>query len=457
MRTELRFASLRMVSIFKFIHAADIHLDSALKGLQQYEGAPVDEIRRAPREGLSNLVDLAIEQQVQFVLIAGDLYDGDWKNFQTGMYFVQQATRLRAADIPLIFIAGNHDAANKMTRALPLPDNVTFLSHKKPQTFHLEALDVAIHGQSFATECVLEDLSQGYPAAERGCLNIGLLHTSAEGREGHDRYSPCSLDGLKLKGYDYWALGHIHRREILCQEPFVAFSGNIQGRHIRESGPKGCYVVSVHDDHRLEPTFHPLDVMRWETAQVDVSAVQHTDEVLGCVHGQLAQLMRLSKGRPQAVRVELVGATKLHRELQAYQDHWVHQVRGLGLDIGQGKLWIEKVKLHTSPLVRSGSTPPIDEAALGELAELFAQLRAQPEQLDALGFDFQPVINKLPPELKSLVGATVTPGELNFKDVATPESDPGSTRANEWLTDVLSQAEALLTHRLQHGSTDLPP
>lgn len=443
----------RRVTIFKFIHAADIHLDSALKGLQQYEGAPVEEIRRAPREGLSNLVDLAIEQQVQFVLIAGDLYDGDWKNFQTGMYFVQQATRLRAAGIPLIFIAGNHDAANKMTRSLPLPDNVTLLSHKKPQTVHLEAFDVAIHGQSFATECVLEDLSRAYPAAERGCMNIGLLHTSAEGREGHDRYSPCSLDGLKLKGYDYWALGHIHKREVLCQEPFVAFSGNIQGRHIRESGPKGCYVVTVHDDRRLEPVFHPLDVMRWELAQVDISPVQQADEVLGCVSEQLAQLMLEAEGKPLAVRVELVGATKLHRELQAYQDHWVHQVRGLALDVGQGQLWIEKVKLHTSSPARSGTAPPIDEAALGELTELFAQLRAQPEQLDALGFDFQPVINKLPPELKSLVGKTVSPSALDPIQVAEQDAP----RTDDWLTDVLSQAEALLTHRLQHGTTELPP
>ena len=444
---------LRLVTIFKFIHAADIHSDRALKCRQQYEGAPVDEIRRAPREGLSNLVDLAIEQQVQFVLIAGDLYDGDWKNFQTGMYFVQQATRLRAAGIPLVFIAGNHDAANKMTRSLPLPDSVTLLSHKKPQTIHLEALDVAIHGQSFATECVLEDLSQAYPAAERGCLNIGLLHTSAEGREGHDRYSPCSLDGLKLKGYDYWALGHIHKREVLCQEPFVSFSGNIQGRHIRESGPKGCYVVTVHDDRRLEPVFHPLDVMRWETAEVDVSAVQHADDILGCVNEQLSQLMLGAEGKPLAVRVELVGTTKLHRELQAYQDHWVHQVRGLALDVGQGKLWIEKVKLHTSPPARSGTTASIDEAALGELTELFTQLRAQPQQLDALGFDFQPVVNKLPPELKSLVGAATKSGTLNF----TQADDKDVPQADDWLADVLSQAEALLTHRLQHGTAESPP
>lgn len=366
------------------------------------------------------------------MLIAGDLYDGDWKNFQTGMYFIKQAARLRAADIALYFIAGNHDAANKMTRSLPLPENVTMLTHDRPQTVRIEALDVAIHGQSFATERVLEDLSQAYPAAVRGCLNIGLLHTSAEGREGHDRYSPCSVDGLKLKGYDYWALGHIHKRELLCQEPFVAFSGNIQGRHIRETGPKGCYVVTVHADRSLEPIFHPLDVMRWEMAQVDVSAIEQVDDVLECVSGQLEQLSLQNPGRALAVRVELVGASKVHRDLQAHLEHWIHQVRGLALDVGQGKLWIEKVKLRTTPTARSGASLHVDDAALGELTDLFAQVRAQPQQLNELGFDFEPVVRKLPPELKSLVGDGVL--------------------GQEWLDIVLTQAEALLTHRLQHGS-----
>lgn len=423
----------RAEAIFKFIHAADIHLDSALKGLQQYEGAPVDDIRRAPRDGLSNLVNLAIDQRVKFVLVAGDLYDGDWKNFQTGMYFVKQAARLRAADIPLIFIAGNHDAANKMTRSLPLPDNVTLLSHERPQTIHIDSLDVAIHGQSFASEKVVEDLSQAYPAAVRGCLNIGLLHTSIDGREGHASYAPCSLDGLKSKGYDYWALGHIHKREVLCQEPFIAFSGNIQGRHIRETGPKGCYVVSVSDSLQLEPVFHPLDVMRWEIASVDVSRVQHVDDILDCVSEQLTQLTLAAADKPLAVRVELKGETKVHRELLAQQDHWVHQVRGLALDVGQGNIWIEKVKIHTNHRTRNDPNQHVDEAALGELAELFAEVRTKPEQLAELGYDFSPVLGKLPPELRDLVG--------------------DGAQAEVWLANVLDQAEALLNHRLQHDQT----
>lgn len=423
----------RAEAIFKFIHAADIHLDSALKGLQQYEGAPVDDIRRAARDGLNNLVNLAIDQQVEFVLVAGDLYDGDWKNFQTGMYFVKQAARLRAADIPLILIAGNHDAANKMTRSLPLPDNVTLLTHQQPQTVRLDALDVAIHGQSFASEKVVDDLSQAYPAAVRGCLNIGLLHTSIDGREGHASYAPCSLDGLKSKGYDYWALGHIHKREVLCQEPFIAFAGNIQGRHIRETGPKGCYLVSVSDSLQLEPAFHPLDVMRWEIASVDVSQVQHVDEILDHVSRQLTQLASHTPDKPLAVRVELVGQSKVHRELLAQQDHWVHQVRGLALDVGQGSIWVEKVKIRTNHRTRSGGSPEVDEAALGELAELFAEVRAKPEQLNELGYDFAPILRKLPPELRELVGD----GE----------------QAAAWLAEVLDQAEALLNHRLQHDQT----
>lgn len=365
--------------------------------------------------------------------MAGDLYDGDWKNFQTGMYFVKQAARLRAADIPLIFIAGNHDAANKMTRSLPLPDNVTLLSHEQPQTVRLESLDVAIHGQSFASEKVVQNLSQAYPAAMRGCLNIGLLHTSVDGREGHASYSPCSLDGLRNKGYDYWALGHIHKREVLCQEPFIAFPGNIQGRHIRETGPKGCYVVSVSDSLQLEPVFHPLDVMRWEIASIDVSQVQRVDDILDCVSQQLTLLTSAAAEKPLAVRVELTGQTKVHRDLLAQQDHWVHQVRGLALDVGHGNIWIEKVKIRTNYRTRGSRSPHTDEAALGELAELFAEVRAHPEQLVELGYDFGPILRKLPPELRELIGE--------------------GNRADAWLSTVLDQAEALLNHRLQHDPT----
>src|SRR5262249_34328985 len=151
-------------------------------------------------------------------------------------------SRLGGAGIPVFLIAGNHDAANKMTKILRFQSHVTMLSPDKPQTYPLDDLDVAIHGQGFAREAVEEDLSENYPKADPRYFNIGLLHTCATVASDHARYAPCTIEGLRSKGYDYWALGHIHKRQILHRDPYIVFPGNVQGRHIREAGAKGCYL-----------------------------------------------------------------------------------------------------------------------------------------------------------------------------------------------------------------------
>jgi exonuclease SbcD len=254
--------------MFKFIHAADVHLDSPLRGLEQYEGAPVEEIRGASRRALENLVELAIAEQVAFVLFAGDLYDGDWKDYNTGLYFGRQMTKLREAGIRAFLLSGNHDAASQLTRHLRLPDNIKILSDQKPESVSLEDFGVMLHGQGFPRRVVTENLSAGYPKPVPHLFNIGLLHTSVDGREGHEPYAPCSLEGLLSKGYDYWALGHVHRREILHQDPWVVFPGNIQGRHVRETGPKGCTVVTVRDGRVLSVEHRDLNVLRWSVCDV---------------------------------------------------------------------------------------------------------------------------------------------------------------------------------------------
>ena len=174
-----------------FIHAADLHLDSPLRGLDRYDGAPVEEIRGATRRAVENLVDLAIAQSVDFLLIAGDIYDGDWRDYNTGLFFLAQMSRLRESGVQVFFIRGNHDAASQITRRLALPDHVRKFSTRKAHTITLDDLGVAIHGQGFSNRAVDEDLSQEYPAPVPGMLNIGLLHTSATGREGHDTYAPA--------------------------------------------------------------------------------------------------------------------------------------------------------------------------------------------------------------------------------------------------------------------------
>ena len=169
-----------------FLHAADIHLDSPLRGLERYENAPWTGFE-GRRNALSRMIDLAIEKCVDFVLIAGDLYDGDWRDYNTGLFLVKELSRLRDNKIRVVLIQGNHDAANKMTRALPLPENVRLLTHERPETVVWDDLGVAIHGQSFARAAVTENLAAAYPAAVAGCVNIGLLHTCLAGRKAMSR------------------------------------------------------------------------------------------------------------------------------------------------------------------------------------------------------------------------------------------------------------------------------
>jgi DNA repair exonuclease SbcCD nuclease subunit len=413
--------------MFRFLHAADIHLDSPLRGLQRYEGAPVEAIRQATRRALENLVRLAIDERVAFVVVAGDLYDGDWKEFRTGLYFVAQMVKLREAGVPVYLIAGNHDAANKMTRRLPLPDNVRILSHQRPETVILPDWDVAIHGQSFAQGAVLENLSLHYPAAVSGLFNIGLLHTAATGREGHEPYAPCTVEGLRAKQYDYWALGHVHTREMLCDDPPILFPGNIQGRHIRETGPKGCTLVSVDDRHAVTVQAQALDVFRWEHCRVDASAAASGDDLLDSVRQRLDTLVAESEGRALAVRVEVAGPCRAHRALAAEPHRWTNEIRALAQDVGGGSLWIEKVQLRTAP-PQEPAQASLD-GPLGELVGLLAELKADPRQISALGGEIAELWEKLPPELSE-----------------GPDA-PGLDRPQR-LREMLDQVEQMLIHQL---------
>jgi DNA repair exonuclease SbcCD nuclease subunit len=417
-----------------FLHAADIHLDSPLKGLERYENAPVDRIRRATRRAFSRMIDLAIEKRVEFVLIAGDLYDGDWRDYNTGLYLVKELGRLRDNKIRVVLIQGNHDAANKMTRALPLPENVRLLSHERPETLVLDDLEVAIHGQSFARAAVTENLAAAYPAPVSGCVNIGLLHTCLEGAEGHEPYAPCTLEDLRLRRYDYWALGHIHTRQVLCSDPLVAFSGNVQGRHARETGPKGCLIATVSSGHRIEQVFYRLDVVRWERERVDLSDVASESDFFDRTVESLDRLLA-SDPDPEgllAVRLVLAGTTELHDRLLGDSERVVAAIRSLAADRGQDRLWIEKVELHTQP--RQTITTP--DGPMEELFQVLEQFRTDPGAFQEIVEELAELKRKLPPELSH--------------DRDGPRLDDP-----EWLRTLLEQVQPMLfglLHKSDNGA-----
>ncbi|QDU82360.1 putative metallophosphoesterase YhaO [Polystyrenella longa] len=418
----------------RFIHAADIHLDSPLKGLEKYEGAPVEEIRTATRRALENLAELAINEEVDFLIIAGDVYDGDWKDHNTGLFFVAQMNRLREADIPVVIISGNHDAANKMTRSLRLPDNVELLSHTRPATAksaRLAELGVAIHGRSFAKQAELENLVLDYPQKSTGLFNIGLLHTSLEGAEGHEPYAPCSVDHLKQKGYDYWALGHVHTRRVVIEDPPVVFPGNIQGRNIRETGEKGCYLVTADDQGVCDLQFLSLDVFRWEMLLIDATDFQHPHELIRHIGGELEKLGEQNDGLALAVRVEVTGATVINDALRAEVRRWTNELRATGISVSSSRIWVEKVKWKTtSPLQErdeSHYSGPIEM-----LHDYFAELRQDESQLSELARQLDEFQRKMPDEIRQ--------GETGLH-IEDPE------QIREWLNEI----EPMLMKKLGRG------
>ncbi|MDP9841689.1 metallophosphoesterase family protein [Streptosporangium lutulentum] len=373
----------------KLLHAADLHIDSPLRGLSAYEGAPAEKLRTASRRALENLVALAISESVDGVLLAGDVYDGDWPDFQTGLFFGRQMSLLGREGIPVYLVSGNHDAQNRMTRQLRLPDNVHMLDINEPQTVRDEARGLAVHGQGFAHRDVTDNLALSYPAPCRDLFNVGLLHTALTGRDGHDNYAPCTVNDLSSKGYDYWALGHVHTREVVSEDPWIVFPGNIQGRHARETGPKGCTLVTVEDLRVVSAVHHDLDVARWEHLRVDISEADDLDSAADLVSHQLRVL---PPGPLRAVRVSVTGRSAAHLELWREEHRFVNEVRSLANDLGE--LWVEKVRNETQP----PDTP--DEGAAGLLADLRRTakvLRANEDALRKLvtGSPLYPV---LPPE-----------------------------------------------------------
>ncbi len=370
--------------MFKFIHAADIHLDSPLRRLERYEGAPISRIRDASRRALVNLVKLAVAEEVSFVLIAGDLYDGDLEDYAALLFFSSQMAELGRHGIRVFLIRGNHDAANYMSRSLDLPDNVHLFSETRSATICLDSIQVAVHGQSFAMREVRENLAASYPDPVTGFFNIGMLHTSLQGSERHDTYAPCTLDHLRQRGYDYWALGHIHQRQFVHESrPAVVFPGNSQGRNVRETGPKGCHLIEVEYNQVRTNAFHPLDVMRWEWLKIDAGGCNHPEEVLDVSRIQIEDCVQESQGRLLAVRVEITGITQAHADLVGRREHWLNQFRSDCLSSFGQECWLESLRLNTA-LPPDDPLDSLPEDALEQLRQVITELASDETRLSNL-------------------------------------------------------------------------
>ncbi|NVN37708.1 MULTISPECIES: DNA repair exonuclease [Acetobacteraceae] len=413
---------------FRFLHAADIHLDSPLHGLSRYEGLPVEDIRSATRAAFDNLVHCAIEEAVDFVILAGDLFDGDWRDMGTGLYFARAMGRLDQVGIPAFVLAGNHDAASVISRTVPWPPNVRLFGARRPETHRLPDLAVAVHGQSFSTPAVTDNLVLAYPPAEEHHFNIGMLHTALAGRQGHADYAPCSVDDLRSRGYSYWALGHVHEFEIVSTDPYVVFSGNVQGRTIRETGPKGAVIVTVVDSEITSVERVELDVIRWVRLDVDCTGTAD-DAVTDLIRVELGRLHGANgSGRPLVVRVTLLGemleAGLLHDRAITLRD----DIRAIAASIS-AELYIEKVKVMVTE-------PARERVALGEdLGALINDASTDPGLVAALASDLE----------RFMLAASTTLGDAEEGELRLSASQ------GDWAGVLLTASTALRSRLTREG------
>ena len=332
---------------FTFIHAADLHIDSPFGALGRKNAGAAALFAQASRRAVEALVAETLASKAAFLIIAGDVFDGDWADMSSGLFFVRELAKLERADVPVFMLRGNHDAEGRVTKSLTWPANVREFSTRKAQSLALEELRTVLHGRGFADRRVDDDFVAAYPARREGWLNIGVLHTALDGTRGHASYAPCTEADLRRFGYDYWALGHIHAAEIVSRDPWIVFPGNIQGRSVRETGAKGAMRVTVADGRIIKVDPIVLDAARWAHETIDVSACDSAARVLDEIHARLAAVHESASGKPIAARITLTGTSPVHAALIAGHEQLVAEAQAIASRVAED-CWLEKLRVETS-------------------------------------------------------------------------------------------------------------
>lgn len=385
---------------FRFLHTADLHLDSPLKALALRDPDLARELGVASRSSFSRIIDLCIEEDVAFLLIAGDLWDGTHSSTKTPRFLKQELLRLEQAGIECFLIRGNHDAMAKKTAELELPANTRLFDHK-PATVQLERAGhrIAIHGHSFREAHVQESAISRYPAPVAGAFNIGMMHTSLNGSAAHDPYAPCSVSALEAQGYDYWALGHIHLRQVHGSQGNIVMPGIPQGRDIGEAGPKSVTLVEVGDDHAIQLHSRNVASLRFERLAIDCNGAEDWPTLIAKLESALQDAA--SRPREEAhlvLRPVLTGQSAMAWRAARDQDVLFEEAQSFASVLA---IWIDKLELRLQP--DSAQSP----AGLApELLALMRQDSRQDPQLQRqLSEELALLKADLPPELRDSFGA----------------------------------------------------
>ena len=404
---------------FRFIHTADIHLDSPLRSLALRDPELADLIGNATRRAFVAIVSLCIDERVDALLLAGDLYDGDQTSMKTARFLAEQMRKLDAAGVRVFIIRGNHDAESRITNELSFPETVhVFRGRAEPIPLLRDAsqFPVWVHGLIFMKPHAPESLLGRYRQPVPGAVNIGLMHTSLDGSAGHDLYAPCKLADLHTHGFDYWALGHIHQRGEFSDASTVVMPGMPQGRDINESGAKTASLVTIHEDKSIEVEQRLTSVAQFERVGVDLTGLEDWKQVARAIGNSLAQARSGVDAEHLIARLRLTGlsplAWRLRRDTDLLKTEAVQQAANIG------NCWVEGVEIRCADQASTAATTDPLANPIEELRRLISSDIAASSgyraQISAMA---QELSGQLPPECRGLFGADETTFETRLNEI----------------------------------------
>lgn len=346
--------------LFSFIHTADLHLDSPFIGIYEINQELRESLVNATFEAYDTIIDLCIEKEVDFLLIAGDVYDSANKSLYAQLKFIKGLDRLSNAGIQTIIAHGNHDPLNGWSATLNWPKDVHIMSGDTIDSIQLEKDEthvVTIIGTSYPAQHIWTNLAQKFPKRENNeVFTIGLLHCMVGSSTEHDPYAACTMQDLKDLDYDYWALGHIHVPSVINEtNPVVVYSGNPQGRHIKEAGPRGCYLVTVDTKNEISKEFIETDTIRWYVEDISIEGMESEEDLILQIRECIDTILDGADGRSVICRFILTGRGPLHRTLtkEGIIDDILQYIREEE-NLGSQFVWVERLVNNTSmPIERS--------------------------------------------------------------------------------------------------------
>jgi DNA repair exonuclease SbcCD nuclease subunit len=366
---------------FRFVHTADLHLDSPFVGLTTE--APANVVRALRESTISAwhaIVDLALEEQADFILVAGDAFEHANRTLRGQLVFRDGLKRLSDQGIPSFVVTGNHDPLDGWEPSVTWPPLAhRFPAHKVTAAPVLRGgAEIArVYGISYHQRDVKQNLAKWFEREPDATFAIGLLHANVGGAEGHANYAPCTMADLRDAGMDYWALGHVHAQRVLSNErPVTVYCGNPQGRDPGETEPRGCYLVDVDDGGRIRPVFRPLDVVRWQILDVSIGDLATHESLIEAIMCAV-DAARTTAGRSVVARVRLVGRGALHASLTragVLGDVLVAARDGLGT--AEPFAWIESLRDRTRPELDLAERRKADDF-VGDLLRRLDVMRSQ--------------------------------------------------------------------------------